>query len=206
MSGRQRRAFDLDEALDKAVELFWRQGYEGTSIADLTAAMGINPPSLYAAFGNKRALFEKATDRYTAQRAHYLQSALAEPTAHEAAHTLLTGTVLSATDPADPAGCLTVQAALACRADDQDVAAFLARRRRATEDALHDRFVRAVADGDLSPGTDCATLARYVATVAQGLNVQASGGATRDDLFAVADTAAGAVPGPPCARCRTAGA
>jgi AcrR family transcriptional regulator len=109
MPGGRTRTFDVDVALDLAVELFWRQGYEGTSIADLTAAMGIAPPSLYAAFGNKRELFRAATDRYLESRRHYLDRALAEPTARLVARRFLIGTVEASTLPGRPQGCLTVQ-------------------------------------------------------------------------------------------------
>src|SRR5882724_3596770 len=106
------RAFDLDAALQKALELFWRQGYEGTSMSDLTTAMGINRPSLYAAFGNKEQLFAKAVERYNSGRTCFMAKALGEPKARAVAEQLLRGVVDMLSDPKTPAGCLMVQGAL----------------------------------------------------------------------------------------------
>src|SRR6478752_7045260 len=105
------REFDPDEALERALELFWRQGYEGTSLGELTAAMGINRPSLYAAFGNKESLFRKALDRYTDEHMAFIRTALEEPTARGAIEALLRGYVASVTNPRTPPGCLTVNGA-----------------------------------------------------------------------------------------------
>src|SRR5262245_43495035 len=108
------REFDLDKALDRALEVFWRKGYEGSSIADLTAAMGINPPSLYAAFGNKEDLFRKALDRYVAERTHFWSEALAQPTARASVGHLLRESANFLTETCNPPGCLMVRGALAC--------------------------------------------------------------------------------------------
>src|SRR5881397_436962 len=108
------RAFDADKALDRALLVFWRKGYEGASLADLTRAMGINRPSLYAAFGNKEALFRRALDRYAEGPAAYVGEALNEPTARAVAERLLGGTIDLLSDPHNPHGCLVVQGALAC--------------------------------------------------------------------------------------------
>ncbi|MFD4555386.1 TetR/AcrR family transcriptional regulator [Streptomyces sp. NPDC058469] len=191
----RKRAFNRDAALDTAMELFWRQGYASTSIADLTAAMGINPPSLYAAFGNKRALLEEALELYAGERAHYLIEALAEPTARLAVRRFLIGTAEAATLPDRPAGCLTVQGGLACAEEDREVVALLAAHRGRTRQALLERFEKAVADGDLSEDTDCRALALCVVAAAQGLNVEAASGTSRDELLAAAKLAAAVVPG-----------
>src|SRR5712671_3812837 len=108
------RAFDVDEALDQALKVFWRKGYEGTSLPDLTRAMGINRPSLYAAFGNKEELFRKALARYVEGPAAYVREALNEATARAVAERLLGGATELLTDPRNPRGCLAVQGALAC--------------------------------------------------------------------------------------------
>src|SRR5215470_5642962 len=114
MPGGRPRTFDMDKALDRALDVFWRKGYEGTSLSDLTKAMGINRPSLYAAFGNKANLFRKALDRYDDGPATYVHEALDEPTAHAVVERLLRGAVDLLTDPCTPPGCLMVQGALAC--------------------------------------------------------------------------------------------
>src|ERR1700692_2905896 len=108
------RCFDLDKALDAAMQVFWRNGYEGASLSALTQAMGINRPSLYAAFGNKEALFRKALDRYVEEWGNYVVRALSEPTARRAVERLLRGTAKSLTERCHPTGCLMVQAALSC--------------------------------------------------------------------------------------------
>src|SRR5881397_2597277 len=103
------RSFDLDKALDAALQVFWQKGYEGASLSDLTEAMGINRPSLYAAFGNKEALFRKVLDRYFAGPAAYVREALQEPTARAVVERLLLGAAESHSDPRHPQGCLAVQ-------------------------------------------------------------------------------------------------
>src|SRR5207245_2576808 len=108
------RSFDLDKALDAALQVFWRKGYEGASLPDLTEAMGINRPSLYAAFGNKEELFRTVVIRYIEGPAAFVRKALDEPTARAAAERLLTGAVDLVTDPKNPRGCLLVQGALVC--------------------------------------------------------------------------------------------
>lgn len=176
------RAFDKDQALDRALHVFWRKGYEGTSLPDLTRAMGINRPSLYAAFGNKEALFRQAVERYLAGPAAHVRAALQAPTAREVVAQLLHGSIDLATDQGNPRGCFLVQAALACGDEGQAVRGELAQRRAAGETALRERFTRAVAEGDLPPGVDPADLARFVTVVAHGLAVQAASGATRAEL------------------------
>src|SRR5207253_7069395 len=137
------RSFDLDKALDAALQVFWRKGYEGASLSDLTAAMGINRPSLYAAFGNKEALFRRALDRYAAGPAVYVRKALEEPTARAVAERLLGGAVDLVTDPRNPGGCLLVQGALVCGDATESVRRELAARRVAGETAIGERFKRA---------------------------------------------------------------
>jgi AcrR family transcriptional regulator len=148
------REFDTDEALDRALEVFWRRGYEGTTIPGLTEAMGINRPSLYAAFGNKESLFRRALDRYAEGPAAYVREALDEPTARAVAERLLGGAVELLTDPRNPRGCLVVQGALACGESAEPVRRELLSRRLAREAAIRDRFERARADGDLPADTD----------------------------------------------------
>ena len=188
------RAFDADRALDRALRVFWRKGYEGASLPELTKAMGINRPSLYAAFGNKESLFQKALERYASGPAGYVARALEAPTARAVFEQVLDGAIDLVSDPKNPRGCLMVQGALACGKDADSVRKDLIARRGAGECALRQRFDRARAEGDLPPDADPADLARYVTTVLHGLSVQAASGVPRDALRRVADTALRAWP------------
>jgi AcrR family transcriptional regulator len=180
------RAFDLNRALDAALLLFWRHGYEGTSLAALTKAMDINVPSLYAAFGNKEALFRKALDRYIQQPASYLRKALEEPTARRVAEKALSGAIDMVMHPGHPNGCLLVHGALATNPEANSIRKELNLRRAAAEAAVRRRFEGAVAAGDLPKTVDAAELARYLMTVIWGMSVQAAGGARRAELQEVA--------------------
>jgi AcrR family transcriptional regulator len=188
------REFDADKALDRALKVFWRKGYQGATLPDLTKAMGINRPSLYAAFGNKESLFRKAIDRYLAGPASHVASALGEPTARAVVERFLLCSIDMATDPRYPRGCFMVQGALACGDAAECLRREMARQRAAAQTALRERFVRAIREEDLSAGTNPADLARYVATITQGIAVQAAGGATRAELRRIADMALGSLP------------
>src|SRR5581483_2250712 len=136
LTPKSRRAFDIDEALERALEVFWRKGYEGASLSDLTRAMGINRPSLYAAFGNKEELFRRALDRYAEGPAAYVKEALDEPTARAVAERLLHGSIDLMTDRGKPHGCLMVQGALACGEAADSIRQELIARRLAAESAV----------------------------------------------------------------------
>jgi AcrR family transcriptional regulator len=189
------RAFDTDKALDRALTVFWNKGYEGTSLTDLTRAMRINRPSLYSAFGNKEALFRKVLDRYVEGPAAYVREALREPTSREVVGRLLSGTIELLTDSQNPRGCLMVQGALACGEAAGTIRKELAARRMAAEVAFRQRFERARAEGDLRDDADPADLARYVATLIQGMSVQAAGGAGGEELRRIAELVLRAWPG-----------
>jgi len=189
------RQFDVDTALDQALGVFWEKGYEGASLADLTQAMGVNRPSLYAAFGNKEELYRKALDRYESSYGCHVQRALSQPTAREAAEQLLRGAVELLTNPSTPFGCMMVSGALACSGEAEPIRQELNARRRAGELAIRKRFKQAVADGDLASDADVAGLAGFVATLLRGLSVQAAGGGTRHELMRVVDLAMRAWPG-----------
>src|SRR5579883_81300 len=188
------REFDVDEALDRALWVFWRRGYEGATLADLTQAMGINRPSLYAAFGSKEELFCKVLDRYVEGPAVRVREALNEPTARAVAERLLGGVIDTVTDRRNPRGCLLVQGALACGETAESIRRELAARRLAGEAAIRKRFERAIADGDLPGDSDPADLARYIVAVMQGIAVQAASGANRAELRQVAALALRAWP------------
>ena len=181
------RAFDADRALDRALRVFWRNGYEGASLPALTKAMGINRPSLYAAFGNKEALFRKAVERYQRGPASYAHQALEMPTAREVVEALLEGAVALLTKPQNPDGCLMVQGALACGETADGVRRQLASLRAAGVAAIRRRFQRAIDEGDLPASADASALARFVATVMHGLAVEAASGASRKELVRVKD-------------------
>ncbi len=187
------REFDAETALDQAMEVFWRHGYEGATIAQLTEAMGINPPSLYACFGNKEGLLRAALDRYTKLRNIWMDEVVAAPTARAVAERMLMGIADKQTDPANPPGCLLVQGGIACGSGSENVPFELAARRAQNEEQLRDRFVRARAEGDLKESADPAALARYVSAVSVGMGVMASSGADREALRQVADVAVQAV-------------
>jgi AcrR family transcriptional regulator len=179
------RSFDTGKALDRALDVFWRKGYEGASLSELTKAMGINRPSLYAAFGDKEKLFNKVLDRYAAGPTSYLRAALLEPTSRAVVERMLYGTADLLTSPGNPRGCLWVQGALACGNGSDSVREELISRRMAGEAALRRRLHRARMDGDLPPEASPANLARYIATMIQGMSVQAAGGATRGELHRI---------------------
>jgi AcrR family transcriptional regulator len=189
------REFDAEQALDRALELFWRKGYEGTSLEDLTEAMGINRPSLYAAFGSKEELFRQALDRYAEGPAGYVSDALEQASARAVAEALLRGTVDLLTKRRGPRGCLMVQAALVCGDEAESVRRELAARRSEAEAMIRKRLERALADGDLPDSSSPADLARYLVTVIRGMSVQAAGGACRAELRRVAELALRAWPG-----------
>jgi len=176
------REFDLDQALENALHVFWEKGYEGASMADLTEAMGITKPSLYAAFGNKEELFRKALDSYVDGPAGYAKLALQQPNARSVVEHLLYGEVDAVTDPGCPAGCLSINAALTGGDAAESIKKELMAHRVQGEDDLRRRFERARAEGDLPATADATALARYIATITQGIAVQAVGGTTRADL------------------------
>lgn len=182
------REFDVDTALDLALHVFWRKGYEGTSMSDLTEAMGITKPSLYAAFGNKEDLFRKALDRYVDGPGGYYQAGLEKPTAREAVEHILYGAADAMSDPSNP-GCLAVQGALCCGEAAETIKQELAARRAKGEEDLRERLAHAIAEGDLPSEADAGDIARYVSAILQGMAVQAAGGASRDQLRKLADMA-----------------
>jgi AcrR family transcriptional regulator len=190
------RALDRDEALETALRLFWRRGYEGTSIADLTEAMGVTPPSLYTVFGSKEQLYREALDRYGATYGSFAQRALAEePSARRAVERILREAIEVYAEGPAPAGCMLASGAVACAPEHASVAADVARRRLATIAAIKARFDRAASEGELAPSTDTQALASYYAAVVQGLSIQARDGVSRKILDALADVALSAWPG-----------
>jgi AcrR family transcriptional regulator len=188
------REFDTGAALEKAMRLFWTKGYEGTSVADLTATLDISRPSLYAAFGDKQSLFRAALDRYAAGPANYVAAALRKPTAREVAEQLLKGAADLQASSRNPGGCLTVNGAIACGDEAEPVRQALKAHRNAGVALLRRRFEQAKLQHDLPKDSDPAALASFVAAVVYGMAVLASGGASRKELEPVIETAMKAWP------------
>jgi AcrR family transcriptional regulator len=181
------REFDVDEALDAALSVFWQKGYEGTSFEDLTSATGVARPGLYSAFGNKEALFRKALDRYDSKYMSFMSEALSETRASDVVRRILEGSVEVQTLYSANRGCLGLNGALACSDEGEPIRKELVARRNATEAALRRRLQRARQEGDLPQSADCAMLASYVMTVNQGLAVQAKAGAPKATLRAIVE-------------------
>jgi AcrR family transcriptional regulator len=189
------RAFNRDTALDAAMRVFWAVGFEGASLTALTAAMGINRPSLYAAFGDKASLFRQAVARYGAGPGRYVRRALGRTTARQVAETLLRGAVAAATDPEHPSGCLWVQGALVAGAESSAIRGEMAAIRAGGIAQVQERLERARREGDLPTNTDVEALTLFLVSVMNGIAVQASGGHSREALNGVADLALTAWPG-----------
>jgi AcrR family transcriptional regulator len=189
------RSFCVDQAADRAMTVFWRKGYEGASLSDLTAAMGINAPSLYAAFGSKEGLFRAVLERYDERRSGFMENVLSAPDAKSVARNYLEGVAAFAADTSglNPPGCLLVQSG-SCA--DQTIPEEVARHRADKEAALRERFHRARDEGDLPQDADPATLARYLAAVSNGISMQAAAGATAEQLLDIARMALAAWPVP----------
>jgi AcrR family transcriptional regulator len=188
------REFDVEKVLDAALCVFWRKGYEGASYADLVEAAGVERPALYAAFGNKEALFRKVLARYDARYLDYIPGALELPTARDVAAHLLHKAVELNTRYPDRTGCLGINGALAVSDDAEPIRQALAEFRAAGRERLRERFDRARAEGDLPETTSAAALAAFVMTVTQGIAVQAKAGVSRELLQAVAEQTLNAWP------------
>lgn len=180
------RTFEPDDALEAALALFWRKGFDGTSYADLVAATGVERPALYSAFGNKDALFLRALAHYDAHYAGYVQEALQQDTACAVAERFLLGAVALNTRYPDRLGCLGITGALAA-SDASDVAmqALIDWRARGLA-ALQARFEKARDEGDLPAHEDSHALASYLLAVAHGVAVQAKAGFSKETLEKVA--------------------
>lgn len=187
------RGFKEDEALDRAIRVFWEHGYEGTPVSELATAMGINKPSLYAVFGSKEELFRRAVARYRDTYVAYAATALEQPTAYAVIESYLRAAVDALSGGGHSPGCLSIQGGLSCSAANSGISEFLAEYRAVFEGTLAERMAQAGKEGDLAPGTDTAALARFVVTLGQGMAVHAAAGAGHEDLDAAVDIALQAV-------------
>ncbi len=182
-------SFDRGVALERAMHAFWRHGYETTSVADLTAAMGVSVPSLYAAFGDKRRLFLEAMRLYVGDLEAMARRIDTAPTARAAARDMLADAATAYTGEGTPKGCLLASATASGSAASIDVQQAVAEIRRLVESRLRARIERDTATGTLPAGTDAAALSGLVMAVTQGLSVLARDGAPRASLLAIADAA-----------------
>ena len=185
------RSFDRQEALCAALRVFRERGYEGTSMADLQKALGgLSPPSIYAAFGSKEALFKEAVSLYTSQTRPRVSRMLEDaPSTKAAVEGMLRSAVLGTTEPDEPRGCLLVQGALACSPSSDDVQQYLHEHRLETHRTLIKRLKAGVAAGDVPARTDIAAVASFYTTLIHGISIQARDGASRASLMAAVDCA-----------------
>jgi AcrR family transcriptional regulator len=179
------REFDVEEALATALRVFWEKGYDSASLTDLTEAMGITRPSLYAAFGNKEALFKRALDLYETEKLAYVGAALAAPTARGVAQRMLEGTIANITSECP--GCLGVIASVSCSNADSPIRDDVRCRAQSSRAAMVERMQRAIDEGDFTLPVTAEAMTQYLMAVLQGISVQAGAGASREQLQQVAD-------------------
>lgn len=183
------RSFDREKALRQAARLFWERGYEGVSLSDLTEAMGIRPPSLYAAFGSKDALFREAVNLYAATEGADGGAFAEAATAKEAVEAMLQGMARRLARVGQPAGCLVVLGALNCAPHNNSVARFLSGYRQQSSLVLRKRLLRGQVEGDVSRNADVGALADYYTSVGHGLSLLARDGANEQRLMSVVNCA-----------------
>jgi AcrR family transcriptional regulator len=181
--------FDKDPALEAAMLLFWERGYEGTSMADLTQVMGLNPSSIYAAFGDKHALFQLAVKRYMEMRAQYAGKALEEPTLEKVVRALFDNTVAFLTTPGHPPTCMTLAGAVGCSLDASPARDLMTEIRKQNQVALRQRLLKARKSGELPKGVNVNDYTRYLSTIIAGLSIQAANGSTKAELKRTAQMA-----------------
>lgn len=184
------RSFDRQKALESAMAVFWDRGYQAASMSDLTEAMGINPPSLYAAFGSKEELYREAIAHYTATESDEIVAPLRQaPTARAAVEGYLVASARTFTRPGRPPGCMIVLAAVNAVGVGEETSRILREMRAASVTMIEERLERAMAEGELPASLDLHAVASYYVTVQQGMSIQARDGASRPLLEAIADGA-----------------
>jgi AcrR family transcriptional regulator len=181
--------FDRDAALEAAMLLFWERGYEGTSMADLTHAMGLNPSSIYAAFGDKQALFQLVVKRYMELRAQYAVKALEEPTLERFIRALFDNTVAFLTTPGHPPTCMTLAGAAGCSLDATPARDLMTAIRKQNQVALRERLLKARKSGELLKEINVDDYTRYLSTIIAGLSIQSANGSTKAELNRTAQMA-----------------
>jgi AcrR family transcriptional regulator len=181
------REFDEDSAVEAAMRVFWEKSYEGTTMAELTEAMGINRSSMYAAFGGKEAVFRRAVERYRELQMTYIKESLNQQSLRDAIAGLILGTAEFLSKPDNPRGCLVIQGALACGVDAEPAKQAMIGWRKQGDMAIQKRLQQAQSAGELSVDVEAADFARYLSSVMAGLAIQAANGASRADLRSVAE-------------------
>ena len=181
--------FDRDAALEAAMLLFWERGFEGTSMADLTHAMGLSPSSIYAAFGDKHALFSRAVKRYMNIRAQYATKALEEPTLKKFIRALFDNTVAFLTTPGHPPTCMTLSGAAGCSVEAGPARDLMREIRKQNEVAMRERLLQARKSGELSKDINVDDYTRYLSSIIAGLSIQAANGSTKAELTRTAQMA-----------------
>jgi AcrR family transcriptional regulator len=182
-------SFDEDAALEAAMLLFWERGYEGTSMSDLTRAMGLSPSSIYAAFSDKQALFSLAIKRHMDSRAQYAMRALEEPTLERVIRMLFHNTVAFLTTPGHPPTCMTLAGAMGCSVDATPASDLMTEIRKQNEVAMRKRLLQARENGELSKDINVDDYTRYLSSILAGLSVQAANGSTKAELKRTAQMA-----------------
>jgi AcrR family transcriptional regulator len=182
-------SFNKDAALEAAMLLFWERGFEGTSMADLTQAMGLNPSSIYAAFGDKHALFAHAVRRYLGSRAQYAVKALEEPTLDRVVRALFDNTVAFLTTPGHPPTCMTLAGAMGCSVEAAPARDLMMEVRKQNEAAIKERLLVARKAGELSKDINVDDYARYLSLLLAGLSIQAANGSSKAELKRTAQMA-----------------
>lgn len=175
------REFGIDDAIEKATGLFWRNGYDGTSLSDLTKTIGISPPSFYFAFGSKEAFFKQVIERYFVEQSRIVEAAFRKPTPRAVVKHFLHGYADMITDPHHAPGCLAMNSALPCASGDP-LRKWLAELREKMQSRFRDRFAEAREGEGVPAGIDADALARLVLVIAWGIAVEAQSGASRKDL------------------------
>lgn len=183
------RSFDTDEALTSALQVFWEKGYASTSLNDLTEAMGINKPSLYAAFGNKEQLFIKAMDLYEKRPESFFYNSLEEPTVLKMVEHMLMGAAQQMSDKSQPQGCMMIESAFASKEPTDLIKEAVHEKRERMGGLVYERFEEAKRAGELPEHVNCSDLMHYMFTIVMGMNIHASNGATREELESVAKLA-----------------
>ena len=190
-------SFDRELALEQAMMVFWQYGYDTTSVNDLTAAMGITPPSLYGAFGDKEKLFLEAVQRYTEKMEEKASRCLSEaPTAREAVHALLTMVAIEHTCPQHPPGCMMDTVVTNCTAASAHLQSMLAEMKERKCNRFTARIQRGIDEGELPPGTSAKALTSFYVAVLNGMTPMARDNASCEQLKSVVDMAMNAWPAP----------